>query len=143
MVSFAINFVSRKWNLNFDSKISIAIQKKSFIGGEFRPYNKIKLLVSDRRTKSNEKRVGAKLENVVPAYTAYPPPFSWNVRPRTSQLGPSEPEYCSNFDVQSGKLFIEDIVQSFIELTVKVELIQSGESRILIPTKDVRFVSIA
>jgi hypothetical protein len=28
-------------------------------------------------------------------------------------------------------------------LTVKVELIQSGESRILIPTKDVRFVSIA
>jgi hypothetical protein len=123
--------------------MSIAIQKKSFIGGEFRPYNKIKLLFSDRRAKSNEKRVGAKLENVVPGYIAYPPPFSLNVRPSTSQLGPSELEYCRNFDVQSGKLFIEDRVQSFIELTAKVELIQSGESRILIPTKDVRFVSIA
>jgi len=110
--SFAVNFVSRKWNFNLDSIISIAIQKKLFSGGEFRPYNKIKpLTIGDRTAKSNEKRVGEELENVVPTYLAYPPPFSSNVRPSTSQLGPNEP------GLHSGKLSIEDIIQLFGKLT--------------------------
>lgn len=141
--SFAVRFVSRKWNFNFNWIISIAIQKKSSVGVEFRPYNKINPLgIDGRRIKSNEKRVGAKVENVAPGYTAYPWPFSSNIRPSTSQLGPSGPGYSDDTDLQSGKLLFEVIVQVSVNWIGYVELTQSGESRMFIPTNDVKFVSI-
>ncbi|CAF3169714.1 unnamed protein product [Rotaria socialis] len=123
----------------------MAIQKKSSARDEFLPYNKIKLsTICDRTIKSNEKRAGAILENFVPAYLAYPPEFSSNVRPSISQHGPIGPYDNNEIDEQDVKLLNVVVTHSlglFVKSTVYVEFKQSAESRILIPTKDVKFVS--